>query len=120
MPDDFVSRNELSLVKAAIDAEISENRTRLSTLEARIEFIDGHGSRGIGALTTRMDNVVNDLAEVRVTLSDFIKTHGNEHRKDLDDRQSGRHWLIGTAIAGIVSMTAVITLLLTIINTIHH
>lgn len=61
---------------------------RLDQLERRVDGIDTGGTRGVQALTLRVDELVKDMA-----------THEAEHKASEQQRRSDRRWIIGVAVA---------------------
>lgn len=81
----------------------------------RIDSIDDHGTRGVVALQTQMLDLVKDVGKLEISL----EKHEQSHVEERKDRQRARRWIIGTAIAGIASMSAVIGLLIEVLMHVH-
>ena len=102
-------------------------RRELDMLAARVDSIDRDGTRGVIALQAQLTDVMKDItmltSDVNMVKKDtalWFEKHGGQHEQDLKDRTSSRRWMIGTVIAGLVSMAAVLTLLVQIFQNIHH
>jgi len=66
-----------------------------------------------------LTDVVKDLAEMKADLAGRFEAHQRVHDQDHADRISGRRWLIGTGIAGLGAMGAVLAMLADILQHIH-
>lgn len=105
---DEVSRGEFDLLKQMV-----------AGLDSRISDIDAHGTRGIGILTTRIDEVVKDVASMQADMIGKFDALTKQRELERKERISGRRWLIGTGVAGVASMSAVITLLVEVLRHVH-
>lgn len=97
---------------------------------ARLETIDSSGTKGVAVVQAQMTDVVKDLAELKTEVNvrfdsaatgelQWHKDHLAMHEQERRDRVTGRRWLIGTAVAGMASMTAVLALLVDVLNHVH-
>lgn len=93
----YVTRREIDLLKATADVDRAK-------MWARIEGLDEHGSRGVQALTIRMDSMVASLAELKADVSHQFDAHHREHERDEAKRVSSRRWLIGAIIAAVAAI----------------
>lgn len=101
-------------------------RRELDMVIARVDSLDRDGTRGVLALQAQLTDAVKDVTELKADLTGFKKDtqkwfekHGEQHDQDLKDRTSGRRWMIGTAIAGLLALAAVLTLLVQVFQSVH-
>lgn len=66
---------------------------RVTQLEARVEAMDQHGSRGVQALILQVAELVKDVA-----------AHEAQHTLTEHARKADRRWIIGTAITLVVPL----------------
>lgn len=90
-------------------------RDAVTTNARRIDAIDDHGTRGVVALQAQMLDLVKDVGKLEISLENHEKSHVEERK----ERQRSRRWMIGTAIAGLASMSAVIGLLIEVLMHVH-
>lgn len=87
MPDtDWVTRGEFDLLKQIV----ADNQQRLLS-------IDEHGTRGVGIVQVQLNEVIKDLAELKLS-----------HEQEKASRRATGKWLIGTVIAFMAMAAAVI------------
>lgn len=110
MPEDdrYITRYEFQQQLAAFDR-----------LTRRVEEIDVGGTRGTGAITVQLSQLSRDLSEYRVTNASWQAAHEAEHTSEINRRASNRKWIIGTVIAGLATMSAVVIMLATLLFRIH-
>lgn len=96
------------------------SRREVDQLRDRIERIDDHGTRGVGALQTQVTDLVKDIAELKADLNTRFEAHQRVHDQDHADRISGRRWLIATGLAGVSTMGGILALLWDILQHLHH
>ena len=77
----------------------------------RLDYIDENGTRGIGPIHAQLSNVVADLAELKTQTIVWQERHHDEHSAAATSAVNGRRWVIGTCIAALVLLLAVLTLL---------
>lgn len=99
--------------------DAAASQREVDILRERVEAIDAHGTRGIGAIQLQVTELIKDVTELRADTRTWQEGHGRQHAADQRDRVTGRRWLIGTAIAGIVAMAAILGLLLDITSRLH-
>ena len=99
MTDNQPTRGEFDLLRQMVTA----NQTRLDT-------IDAAGTRGVGVVQAQLVEVVKDLTELKADVNKRFDAHQNVHEQDQRDRAAGRRWLIGTLIAAVVMLTAILAL----------
>lgn len=109
MPEDPpVSRGEFDMLRQLVAGN-----------QARLENIDDHGTRGVGAVQVQVTEIVKDVAALQAELGTRFETHDRQHLQDHKDRIAGRRWLIGTGIAGVATMAGVISLLIEVLSRLH-
>jgi len=112
MSEPYVTRREVDMLKTASDIE----HARIST---RLESMDDHGTRGVGTMQLQIVDLVKDVTELKTEMNARFEAHQKVHDQDHTERVAGRRWLIGTALAGLVAMVAVIGLLVDLVRTVH-
>lgn len=96
----------------------------------RLETIDSSGTKGVAVVQAQMTDVVKDLAELKTEVNvrfdsaakgelQWHKDHLTMHEQEKRDRVTGRRWLIGTGVAGVASMAAVLALLVDVLHHVH-
>lgn len=103
-----ITRGEFNLLKDLVQRN-----------QDQLQSMDRDGTRGFGVLQNQIIDLLKDLTELKISLDLFRTTHLAQHEKEVKDRQSGRHWLIGMGIAGIASMSAVGTLIIEVLIKVH-
>lgn len=98
-----ISRGEFDMLK-----------TQANSLERRIESIDDHGTRGVGILQAQIVELLKDITDLKTSLVTFISEHSRTHKEESNDRTNGRRWMVGTAIAGVMALTAILTVVVLI------
>lgn len=92
--------------------ERAASQRELDQLRARVDMIDVQGTRGVGVLQTQVMELIKDLAELRAQAGSWQERHDSQHAADTRERVIGRRWVVGTCIAIVVMLTAVLTLTL--------
>lgn len=85
----------------------------------RLDYIDAHGTRGIGPISAQLANVIADLAELKTSTGIWQDRHELAHSAEASSAVAGRRWVIGTCIAALVLLLAALTLLLQIAGKVH-
>jgi len=79
-------------------------------LRARVEEIDHTGSRGVGALSVQLTEVIKDVADVQRQLTEFRREHKRQHdhadqvreegarRRERQRRETRRYWVATIAV----------------------
>lgn len=75
--------------------------------------------RGVTTLQAQVRELAADLHELKGETRTWQQSHDVTHQAEHQARVTGRRWLIGTGIAGIASMTAVVALLLDVLAHVH-
>lgn len=88
------------------------SRREFSALVKRVTAIDRFGSRPMIKLVAQVAQIARDLADLKREWEEQHKRHEERRR----ERTITRRWVIGTCIAAIVALVAVVTLLLTILQ----
>lgn len=100
---------------AASQRELDFLRADQRALSQRVDELDAHGSRGVIVLQAQVVELVKDMGQ----MTGAFEQHQRQHQADARDRVVGRRWLIGTGLAGMASMAAVVTLLVQILSHVH-
>ena len=103
-----VTRGEFEMLKTAVDRA-----------ERRIDTIDEHGTRGVVGLQAQIVDLVKDVTELKSDLVKRFDAHDLVHKQEARDRVSARRWMVGTAVAGLASMAAVISMLVELMMHVH-
>jgi hypothetical protein len=106
----------------------------VAALGRRISDIDNNGTRGVQSIQVQMTEIVKDISELKVDVNNLkvevkqdvsnlkdsvdrrFLAHGESHIQEAKDRVKGRRWVIGTMIAAVLALCAVITLLVYLIQ----
>jgi hypothetical protein len=70
----------------------------------RLELIDAGGTRGVGAMSVQITEVIKDVSALQQQLGTFQREHEDQHRREATARVVGRRWAIGTAVAFLVAI----------------
>jgi len=105
MAEGDVTRGEFDMLKE-----------KTGSMERRIESIDNHGTRGVGALQIQVVEVLKDIAEIKVQFTSYLSEHVRTHREEKDQRLTERHWLIGIGIAGVSALAAILAVVVVILQ----
>src|SRR5258708_26067490 len=112
MTDEPVTRREVDMLKVASDVEHAR-------IWAKIESLDDHGSRGMGTLTTRMDGLIRDVAdlkaeaktdvgELKTEMGARFEIHEKVQSQDTQSRRENRRWRItASARASAIHVTLI-------------
>lgn len=77
-------------------------------LRSRIDQMDQHGTRGVGSLQVRIDELVKDFTEMKIATSEWQTDHLRMHKEETDNARQSRRYILTTTIA---ILALVITLL---------
>lgn len=102
MSADTVSREEFAMLRDQVAANAG-----------RLDAIDRGGTRGVGALSVQITEVIKDVSGVQRDLADFRRDHAEQHDREQAARVVTRRWLIGTIIAGFVALEAPLAVVVT-------
>lgn len=102
------------------DPERAASQRELDILRQRVDDMDTHGTRGVGAIQLQVGELVKDLADMRAETRTWQGQHERSHERDARDRITARRWLIGVGVAGVAAMTTVIGLLIDIASHVHR
>lgn len=112
-------------------------RQMVAASSSRLDSIDTSGTRGVGVVQAQLTDVVKDLADLKsevntrfhevglrfdamtADVDGQFTDHRRVHEQERRDRVSARRWIIGTGLAGVASMSAVIGLLVEILRHVH-
>lgn len=89
-------------------------RREMDQLREELRRIDDHGTRGVGVLQAQVTDLVKDVVELKADMNTRFQAHQRQHEVAERERRAGRRWLIGTVIAALVVLVAILTLLLQI------
>lgn len=95
--------------------EFQLQRDVTAQLAARVEAMDTQGTRGESGAQVQMTELIKDVSELSTSVKTWQAAHEQQHINAETQRQAGRRWLIGTAIAGLgllVAMAAMVATLL--------
>jgi hypothetical protein len=94
-----VSRGEFELLKTIVAAA-----------GRRLDQIDSAGTRGVAVVQAQLVDVVKDLAELKADVDRRFDAHSRMHAQEAGERLAGRRWAVGTAIAALVLLVAILAL----------
>ena len=92
--------------------DVADLERRIGNLELRVNWLDEHGTRGVGALQIQVTQLVRDVTKVEERLdrqdAELDRRFDDAERK----RAASRRWAWGWAIAAVIALeTPLITLL---------
>lgn len=93
-------------------AEVTERefdllRESVQQANNRIDRLDNPAAP-MAALQVQFSELVKDVGDLKLDFAGHVKQHKDEEV----ERKAGRRWLIGTAIAVVVALCAILTLLI--------
>jgi hypothetical protein len=80
---DYVTRTEFNSLAATV-----------TTQGKRIDWLDEHGTRGVGALQLQVTELAKDVAKVEASQEQHVIMHQSE----ASERQSSRRWLVASVL----------------------
>jgi hypothetical protein len=93
----------------------------LEGLRRQVEMIDAQGTRGVALIvSTQVGALSASVSAMRAETRDWQKDHTLDHEREKRDRVTGRRWLVGTGIAAIAALVAMLGLLLDIAGQVHR
>lgn len=99
--------------------EPAASQREVDILRDELHRLDDHGSRGVGVIQTQLTDLVKDMTEMKSEMNSRFEAHQRVHDQDHNDRISGRRWLIGTGIAGIAAMAALVAMMWDVLQHVH-
>lgn len=93
--------------------EAAASQREFDILRNRVEQMDAQGTRGVGALQIRMDEVVKDLAEMQAGTRSWQKHHEQLHLADEAARAAARRFTLTTTLAVLGLLVAILAILVT-------
>jgi hypothetical protein len=99
--------------------EPAASQRELDMVRTRLEQIDVSGTRGVGVLQVQMTELVKDIGDLRAETRAWQVAHDREHEQERADRQAGRRWVVGAALAGFTAMIGALALLVDIAARVH-
>ena len=97
-----VSRGEFDLLKQIVNSN-----------QMRLESMDQGGSRGVGVVQAQLTEVARDLAELKAEVDKRFDRHQLVHEQEADQRVAGRRWSVGTVLAILTLLVAILALVWT-------
>lgn len=94
--------------------EPAASQREFDQLRQRLDTMDVHGTRGVGVIQVQVTELVKDLAELRISTAARADAHERQHVQDVHDHRNQLRWLTGTAIAAVVALAAILTLVIDI------
>ena len=96
------------------DAERAASQRELDQLGRRVDQMDAQGTRGVGVIQLQVAELVKDVTELRAETQAWQRSHISQHQREEQARVTGRRWVIGTVIAAMAVMVAMLALLVSI------
>jgi hypothetical protein len=90
--------------------ESGVTQREFDVLRARIDQMDQHGTRGVGTLQVRIDEIIKDLAELKVGYAEWQTGHLIMHKAESDDARTSRRYILTTSIAILAIVVTVLGL----------
>jgi len=89
------------------------SRREFEALAQRVDWLDEHGTRGVGALQIQVTDLVKDVAKVEKGLEDHAAAHILESKERETQRRSTVRWgvgllctILGTGSADLIALIA--------------
>lgn len=98
---DEVTRGEFELL-----------RQMVASNQARLEGIDQSGTKGVAVVTAQLTDLAKDVVRLEAEMDKRFNQHEQIHEQDQRDRVAGRRWQIGTVIAALVLLVAILGLVI--------
>lgn len=86
------------------------SQRELDLLRQRIDQMDQHGTRGVGTLQVRIDEIIKDLTEMKVGYSTWQTDHLALHKAETDNAKQSRRYILTTSIAILAVVVAVLAI----------
>lgn len=99
--------------------DLPASRREVDLLREEVHRLDDHGTRGVLAMQSQLTELVKDMTELKTEVNNRFGEHQQMHDKIERERRSGRQWMVGTAIAALLLLVAIITLLFQISGRVH-
>lgn len=93
------------------DYQPPQRASDIDLIWRRLDYIDANGTRGVAPIAVQLANVIADLAEMKTSTGLWQQRHDDEHSAAASNAVAGRRWVVGTCIAALVLLLAVLTLL---------
>lgn len=91
-------------------------RREVDLLRDEVHRLDDHGTRGVAAMQIQVTDLIKDVLDLRSDMNSRFTEHQRQHVESEATRRAGRRWLIGTVIATLVLLVAILGLLLQVIS----
>lgn len=92
------------------------SRAEFDALARRLDFLDEHGTRGVGVVSSQVTAVSQQLTQLGQAQVD----HERQHVKEREDGIRSRRWRVGMIIAGIAAVDTPALLSFIWIAVFHH
>lgn len=79
-------------------------------LRTRVDQMDQQGTRGVGSLAVRMDEIVKDFAEAKVDQAKWQADHLKLHEKEVSDAKTTRRYILTTCLTILSLVIAVLAI----------
>lgn len=90
--------------------EFNQFLNTYNQLARRVEQMDTNGTRGVAVLNLQVTNLIGQIATLETDMRTWQSAHVQAHNNEVNKRVSSRRWAIGTAIACIAALVALITM----------
>lgn len=80
----------------------------LDLLRQRVDQLDQHGTRGVGTLQIRIDELIKDLAEIKSGYASWQTEHLKMHKDESDNAKQSRRYILTTSIAILAVVVAIL------------
>ena len=107
MPDE-VTRGEFDLLKQMV----TEN-------QRRVESIDASGTKGVAVVQAQLTDLTKDVTRSEIEMNKRFDAHDLVHKQDARDRVSAKRWMVGTIIAFMMLLVAMLTILIQVLQHVH-
>lgn len=81
-----------------------------NSLARRVESMDQGGTRGVAVIQVQVTGLTKQLSDLETDMRTWQVAHSATHDAEATRRLSGRRWAVGTAIACLGALIALITM----------
>lgn len=87
-------------------------RQIVATIQIRVDAIDVGGTKGVAVVQAQLTDLAKDVVRLEADLDKRFDEHVRVHVQDQRDRVSGRRWMLGTVVAALTVLVAILGLTL--------
>lgn len=81
-----------------------DTKREIDRLWERVNFIDDHGSRGVGSLQVQVTELMRDIGDLKTETITWQTKHEQSHATEATERASSKRWLIASVVIPTVAI----------------